>query len=246
MISFDSRSASSVFAGWDGAAEMDRRRHVIKALEEAAGDDETLALAHGGFASLADFLQENRVAWLGGKNSSARLNAFRLAFDRSIKSFGAGGMTEFSETDGAGLIPGALSEPIWRATVNTRGPLGLCDHRTTQTNSAVYRTWNNASLAAGSRLGGIRASRIDEVTGLSVTGPRARAVGHKLNKLYAYVEVSDELMEDAPTLDSDLEMAVSDEFRFALENEMINGNGGGQFEGILNAPATITIAAEAG
>jgi hypothetical protein len=71
-------------------------------------------------------------------------------------------------------------------------------------------------------------------------------VGHKLNKLYAYVEVTEELIEDAPTLDSDLEGAVSDEFRFALENEMINGGGGGQFEGVLNAPATITIAAETG
>jgi hypothetical protein len=238
MNTFAARSSSDLFAGWDGAAEIGRRRHVVKALEEAAGNDEMLALAHGGFGGLADFLRENRIAWLGGKNSSARLNAFRLGFDRAAKSFGVGGMTEFSESDGAGLIPGALSEPIWRATVNTRGPLGLCDRRTTETNSAVYRTWTNASLAAG--------SRIDEVTGLSVTGPRTRAVGHKLNKLYAYVEVSEELMEDAPTLDSDLEMAVIDEFRFALENEMINGNGGGQFEGILNAPATITIAAETG
>src|SRR4051794_27423349 len=45
MMTLADRSSLELFSGWDGAAEVSRRRHVVKALEEAAGDDEMLALA---------------------------------------------------------------------------------------------------------------------------------------------------------------------------------------------------------
>jgi predicted phage gp36 major capsid-like protein len=66
----------------------------------------------------------------------------------------------------------------------------------------------------------------------------------RLNKLTALVPVTEELLEDAPTLDSYLRRKVPEKFDFAVNLAIVQGNGVGRPIGILSAPATVSVAKE--
>jgi HK97 family phage major capsid protein len=66
----------------------------------------------------------------------------------------------------------------------------------------------------------------------------------RLNKLIALVPVSDEMVEDAPQIDSYLRRKVPEVFSAKLNTAIISGTGVGQPLGILNSPALISVAKE--
>jgi HK97 family phage major capsid protein len=66
----------------------------------------------------------------------------------------------------------------------------------------------------------------------------------KLNKLAALVPVTDELLEDAPGLDSYLRKKVPEVFNYKIDLAIISGTGVGQPLGILNSAGTVSVAKE--
>lgn len=68
----------------------------------------------------------------------------------------------------------------------------------------------------------------------------------RLNKLMALVPMSEELMEDAPALDSYLRAKAPQKMVSKLNTAIVRGTGAGQPLGILNAGSTITVAKESG
>lgn len=70
------------------------------------------------------------------------------------------------------------------------------------------------------------------------------SVTTRLNKLTALVPVTEELLEDAPTLDSYLQRKVPEKMDFAINFAIVQGTGVGKPLGILNAPCLVSVAKE--
>ncbi len=68
----------------------------------------------------------------------------------------------------------------------------------------------------------------------------------KLNKITALVKVSDELLEDAPAIESLIRSRVPLKFDYETANQILRGTGVGQALGIFNSGALITVPKESG
>jgi len=103
---------------------------------------------------------------------------------------------------------------------------------------------SESSRADGSRFGGIRAYWGAEAGTKTASQPAFDQVALELKKLYGMCYVTDELLEDAPILESWIRMAFAKEFDFKLTDAIINGDGSGKPLGIESAPCTISVAIE--
>jgi HK97 family phage major capsid protein len=68
----------------------------------------------------------------------------------------------------------------------------------------------------------------------------------RLNKLMALVPVTDELLEDAPGLDSYLRAKAPQKMQSKLNTAIVRGTGAGQPLGIMNAGSLVTVSKESG
>jgi HK97 family phage major capsid protein len=66
----------------------------------------------------------------------------------------------------------------------------------------------------------------------------------RLNKLFARVDVTDELLEDAPQLDNYLRVKAPEVMTSVINLAVISGNGVGKPLGFMNSGALVTVAAE--
>jgi HK97 family phage major capsid protein len=65
-----------------------------------------------------------------------------------------------------------------------------------------------------------------------------------INKVTALVKATDELLEDAPLMDSYLRMKVPEKLGFKVNLAIVQGTGVGQPLGILNSPGLVSVADE--
>jgi HK97 family phage major capsid protein len=108
-----------------------------------------------------------------------------------------------------------------------------------------YQTPAETDRSTG-RNGGLTHAWSAEAGTLAVKSAKFYPNTLRLKKLYIYAVATSEIVEDVPALESWLVNAVADEFNFAMNDGIVNGPGGSQFLGILNADCTITVAAESG
>jgi HK97 family phage major capsid protein len=113
-------------------------------------------------------------------------------------------------------------------------------------NSIKIPAVSDASRADGSRFGGIRAYWMNEAGSKTASAPTFKQVALELKKLVGYTTCTDELLEDAPALESWIMQAFAKEFDFKLADAIINGDGAGKPLGILNSPCLVTVTAETG
>jgi HK97 family phage major capsid protein len=87
---------------------------------------------------------------------------------------------------------------------------------------------------------------IGEGADLTATKPALGSLTCKANKLTALVPLTDELLEDVPAMTKWLQTKVPEKFNSLINDAIVSGSGAGQPQGLLNAPAKITQAAESG
>jgi HK97 family phage major capsid protein len=102
------------------------------------------------------------------------------------------------------------------------------------------------SRANGSRFGGARAYWANEGGTATATKPKIREVTLKLEKLLAFCYMTEELMRDASAMEAFVSKVYSDEMAFVIDDAIFNGTGVGTPLGIINAPALVSVAKEAG
>jgi HK97 family phage major capsid protein len=105
---------------------------------------------------------------------------------------------------------------------------------------------DETSRANGSRFGGVQAYWADEADTVTESKPKFRSMELSLKKLMGIGYATDELLADAPALESVLSTAFTEELTFKTEDAVINGDGAGKPLGILNSGALVTVAAESG
>jgi HK97 family phage major capsid protein len=105
---------------------------------------------------------------------------------------------------------------------------------------------DETSRANGSRFGGVQAYWADEAVTVTASKPKFYELDMRLKKLLAIGYTTEELLADAPALESVMNTAFTEELTFKTEDGIINGTGAGQLLGILNSGALISVAKDSG
>jgi len=105
---------------------------------------------------------------------------------------------------------------------------------------------DETSRANGSRFGGVQAYWADEAGTVAASKPKFRTMELSLEKLMAVGYATEELLADAPALESVMTSAFTEELTFKTEDAIINGTGAGQPLGILNSGATVSVSKQSG
>lgn len=113
-------------------------------------------------------------------------------------------------------------------------------------NSMTINVEDETSRATGSRRGGIQAYWMGEAGTYTGSKPKFRQLELKLKKVGALVYCTDEMLADSVALESYIQRNLPEELKFAVEDAVINGIGGGMPLGLVNSGALISVAAEAG
>jgi HK97 family phage major capsid protein len=156
------------------------------------------------------------------------------------------GMFELAEPDGGAVIPPQFVREVWDKARFRDTPLARCRAITVTSNVGNFPGIAEISRVDGSRWGGMLSYWDAEAQQLTATHPKLADTQFRLKKLTGLIPVTDEVFEDADLLDPFLSETVSKEFAFQTNEAMINGNGTGRPLGVVNSPATITVAKDVG
>lgn len=149
--------------------------------------------------------------------------------------------TEGVGADGGFAVPPDFRTSIMEKVMGEASLLGRTDMLTTGSNSVTIPTDETTPWQT---TGGVQAYWEGEGNQIAQSKLSLKSDTVRLNKLTALVPVTEELLEDAPTLDGYLRRKVPEKFDFALNLALLQGSGVGRPLGILNADATVTVAKE--
>ncbi len=186
------------------------------------------------FRSPGDFFQAVKDSCARGGSMDPRLI---MDAPTTTSSEGAG-------ADGGFLVPPAWSQGVNQIILGEKSLIPLCSQMFTPGNVFVSVQDVGAPWATS---GGVQAYWQTEGGLLAQSKVTLKDSTIRLNKLTALIPVSEELLEDAVSLDSYLRQKVSDLFVFKANLAIVQGPGtAGEPLGLLNSPALITCDAEAG
>lgn len=185
----------------------------------------------GGFRHFGEFASAVRAARSGGENVDARLR------NAAMSTYGQ----EAVGADGGFAVP-----PDFRSEIMSR--VYTEDSLITRTDR-MQSSSNQISLPIDmttpwQTTGGIQAYWQGEASTITQSKPALENVGVKLHKLSALVPVTEEMLEDAPSMDAYLRRKAPEKIDFKLSYGIAWGNGSGMPLGYMNSPALVTVAAE--
>lgn len=188
----------------------------------------------GGFRAFGDFANAVHSA-AGGRQTDPRLSMVNAAAATTYGQEGVG-------ADGGYMVP-----PDFKATILSRvlaedSLLSRCDQTPTTSNSITVPIDEDSPWATS----GIQATWEGEATTFGQGKPALKSTTVRANKITALVPVTDELLEDAPSLESFLRQKAPAKIDYKVNDAIINGDGVGKPMGFLASPCLVTQAAEGG
>lgn len=181
----------------------------------------------GGFRHLGEFASCVRAAAMRDEPAHQRIvNAL--------------GMNEGVGEDGGFLVPAEFREAIMKIVEGEDSLLAMCDSSTTARNAVTQNVdkttpWGTAGINVYWEGEGQAATASKQPTEQNTL---------RLNKLFARVDVSDELLEDAPQLDNYLRVKAPEVMTSTINLALVQGNGVGKPLGFMNSGALVTISKE--
>jgi len=227
--------------------EADKRLRRAQGRQTKADDDgevdpeEEKRKKRDHFASWGEQLQAVMRAGLPNGYIDPRL---RIA---DAEKRAAQGMSVSVPSDGGFLVQQDFANEIMREVFDTGLLASRCRRiPITVGNSIKIPGLDETSRATGSRQGGVRAYWADEASQFTASKPKFRSMELNLHKMIGLCYLTDELMDDAPALESYVRQAFVDEFSFQVDDAIMEGNGAGQPLGIKNAGCVVAQAIEGG
>jgi HK97 family phage major capsid protein len=183
----------------------------------------------GGFRSFGEFASLVRAAAVSGQPEARLLNA--------TTTWGGEG----SGADGGFAVPPTFRTTIWEKVMAEENLLNRCAELTTGGNSITIPSdettpWDTSN--------GIQVYWEAEAATVTASKPQLDLKTIRLGKLMGLVPITDELLEDAPGLESWLLAKAPAKMAAKINTAIIAGSGVGQPLGILNAGCTVSIAEE--
>ncbi|MBM3494759.1 MAG: phage major capsid protein [Armatimonadetes bacterium] len=227
----------------EGLGREERRRERERSVE-------ALPAAGGARVSeVHDNEAEAPFATLGEQLQAVAAVSTRGVVDRRLLPISAAsGMNESIPSEGGFLVQQDFSGSI----IDRIYELGSILARATRmplsgnSNGMKLPYINESSRANGYRWGGVQAYWAHEAATVTASATSLGRLELELNKLFALMYVTQELLDDAPALISWAQRVVPEELRFKAENALINGTGAGEPQGVLVAPCLVSVAKETG
>lgn len=157
----------------------------------------------------------------------------------------AGGQSEALQSDGGALLPAQFEADLSGSKYTPGSILDRVKHATISSNTLNVAVVDETSRVDGSRSGAVSAGWADEADSYTTVG-KVKFRTHQFNtkKIVARARVTEEQVEDIPSLSSMLPNEFRKELIFVQENAIVNGTGNGQPQGIITHPALVTQAIE--
>lgn len=182
----------------------------------------------GGFHSAAEFASAVRTAALGGRVDD-RLLATTPSPDNTHVTGGP---------DGEGyLVPADIRDAIWEVVYGDP-VVSRFEPEPTGSNRVEYGADESTPWGAA----GVRAGWADELAQLTASKLATEGREVKLEKLYAFVQGSNEMLSDAPLLQSRLTRSAGQAISYKAVEGYMNGNGILKPLGYRQSKALIQIA----
>jgi HK97 family phage major capsid protein len=188
-----------------------------------------------GFQNLGEFAMAVRAAAVPGGGS--------IMDPRLIKAAPTTISTEGVGADGGFAVPPDYRTAIMEKVMSEDSLLSRTDQLISSSNTIVLPKDETTPWQTS---GGVLAYWEGEADQLAQSKVALQQETLRLNKLAALIPVTEELMEDAPSLDSYLRKKVPEKFDFKINLALVQGTGAGQPTGILNSGCIVSIAKESG
>lgn len=201
------------------------------ATREPARAVDTTAKNKWGWQSFGDFARGVRMACAQGGRLDQRLSVRMAPTEYANEGSGA---------DGGFAVPPDFRTAIMQMVMGEDSLLARTDDYTTSGNT--FTAPMDSTTPWGTT--GIQAYWTAEGAQKSQSKPVLDQVSVRLNKLAALVPVTDELLEDAPALDTYLRRKVPQVMDYKVSLAILQGTGVGQPLGIVNSPGTVSVAKE--
>lgn len=196
--------------------------------------DSALDDPRAGFKNFGDFAHAVRNACQPGRRPDERL---------ALITKTASGLGEDVGTSGGFLVPTEFVQQILQRIYASTNLLGMTDSYTVASNNIVFPRSAETSRATGMRWGGVTAYWHDEGDQNTPTMPTFGRLNLTLHKLFILINATDELLADSAgvALEQYLFRIGSEEINFCVSDAILNGDGAGQPQGILNSDCLITV-----
>lgn len=189
------------------------------------------------FNGLGEFLQSVAFSMTPGNSMDPRLRRFAPT--------GAG---ETVPSDGGFRVGADMAELMYNRGFESANVASRCTRRqlSNPAGKLVIPYIDETSRANGSRYGGVRVYRRAEADTVTAAKAKYGRLEIEADSMMGIMYATEELLADVTALSAEATQQFGDEFGFKLDDEIINGNGVGQCEGILNAGALISVSKETG
>jgi HK97 family phage major capsid protein len=186
--------------------------------------------SRGGFQSFGEFAKSVYGATRNPGAADQRLQ-------NAATTYG----NEGTGADGGFAVPPEFRRAIWQKVMDDENLLTRCDRLETASNNLVVPKDETTPWQSS---GGIQVYWEGEAGAITQSKPQLKMDTMRLNKLTALVPVSEELLQDAPGLESWLRAKAPSKMRSKVNTAIVRGTGVGQPLGILTAPSLITVTQE--
>ena len=203
----------------------------------------------GDFRSFGEFLQA--VAAQGSMSVRGLLGHDKvkvLTTKMEAYSAAASGMSVGSPQDGGFLVRNDWSTAMLDRAREQSQLLPRC--RDIQVggdfDGLEYPYIDETSRATGSRWGGVQVYWKAEAATVTAKQPKIGKGELRLEEIMGLAYATERLIRDSTALESLLGNAFESEFAFKIDDAIFRGDGAGKPLGIMNSPALVEVAAEAG
>lgn len=157
----------------------------------------------------------------------------------------ATGLNQTVGSEGGFLVPPEFSNTIYEGVMaDSQSLLNLTDNYTVTGESLTFNANAETSRVTGSRWGGIQAYWIKEADQMTASKPTLRQVTVEPEQLVVMVYATDKLLNNATAVEQWLTRASTDEIAFMVGDAIINGDGVGKPQGVMNSGCIIEVAKE--
>ena len=213
-------------------------KQELERLEDEGKPKPKQSAPKSAFSSFGDFA-------LAVRNATVRnVRDERLYYDAAT------GANETTPADGGYLVPPEYADGVLDLVRGESVLYPQARKVTIQGNRLIENVLNETSRAdpaTGSRHGGVLAYWKAEAAQYTAVKASLRERTTNVEKLTAYCPVTEELLQDAPAIESMINDLVAREFAFKIDDMILNGAGAGNVPlGVLSGTGLVTVAKEAG
>lgn len=188
-----------------------------------------------GFSNFGEFAQ---IVFGAGQTDKAALREQSMTRLVNVATtFGS----ESVGADGGFAVPPEFQRAIWTKVMEGDNLLARCASLSLAGNSITIPKDETTPWQTS---GGILAYWEGEGDATTASKPQLKLDTIRLAKLMALVPVSEELLDDAPAIESWLRMKAPAKMRAKVNTAVVRGTGVGQPLGLLNSSAMISVAKE--